>query len=89
MADANEIIQKWSQGIARTADGTVVCPVEWQLRMEDWQKAVDARQEALSATLAALHAKVDLLTTGGVDTAAVVQALLTQMGERLADPNVG
>lgn len=83
MAGAEEIIQKWSQGISYTGDGQLVCPVEWRLRDQEWQKQTDAQLAALNLTLAALHAKVDTLAAGGVSVDAVADAVIARIAQRL------
>jgi hypothetical protein len=83
MATTDQIIQKWAQGISHTADGTLICAVEWRVRDEEWQKAVDARLEELSLSLASLHAKVDTLATGGVEISAVAVAIVAEVAQRL------
>lgn len=82
MAGMEEIIQKWSQGVAKTGDGQRVCPVEWRIRDESWQKEMGEKVSALAASIASMHVKIDQLTVGGVDVAAVADAVVSTIAAR-------
>jgi hypothetical protein len=72
-AQSDAIIKAWSVGVPTAADGSSVEPVKWRVRDEAWQAQV-------TATLAALAAKVDIDAT---ELAAIQESARTGAAEAI------
>ncbi len=86
---ASRVIEAWSVGKTIADDGQPVEPVKWQIRMEEWQKKVDAALKALadkptgSVTLTA--ADRDAIVAGLVSGLAANPTFLEAVAKAVAD----
>jgi hypothetical protein len=77
MAGSAELIAAIAGGVAKMADGTVICPTVWRQRDEAWQVRVSAQLAADETRDAGLRAAIDALAEviraggGSVDAAAI------------------
>lgn len=82
MGKAEDIIEAWSGGFAKTSDGTVVSPVEWRKRDEDWQKKIDT-------ALATITQKVGSVNFSDTQTSQmagiIADRLVAHQGNALTD----
>lgn len=79
----DELIWAWSQGINRLGDGTIVCPVDWRIRDEAWQAAVDGKLAELGTSLAEIMATLAAVSTPPpvqIDYTALAKALISELG---------
>lgn len=77
MDSAELIIQRWSQGVDHTPDGTSVEPVKWRVKDEAWQKSVTAQVGELLARPAVSLTPEDVQALAAALTPALETAVET------------
>lgn len=89
---SDAILAAWASGVKTASDGTFVAPVDWEVRREANETAVNARLAAIQATLAAQTQTIANLTSlleraGNPDVAPLVEQIKTMTAQlgRLAD----
>jgi hypothetical protein len=71
-AHTEAVIEAWRTGMTRAADGSPVEPVNWRIRDEQWQAAVNAKLDALAARPPAVFTADQVHALGDQLAAAVV-----------------